>query len=56
MVGSLDSYRIFAEVARCKSFSKAAKELYISQPAVSLAIMNLEKELGSRLFIRSPRV
>lgn len=55
MVGSLDSYRIFAEVARCKSFSKAAEELYISQPAVSLAIMNLEKELGSRLFIRSPR-
>ena len=55
MVGSLDSYRIFAEVARCKSFSGAAKELYISQPAVSLAIMNLEKELGSRLFIRSPR-
>jgi DNA-binding transcriptional LysR family regulator len=55
MVGSLDSYRIFAEVARRKSFSGAARALYISQPAVSLAIMNLENELGSRLFIRSPK-
>lgn len=55
MIGNLDSYRIFAEVARHKSFSGAAKALYISQPAVSLAIMNLENELGSRLFIRSPK-
>ena len=55
MVGSLDSYRIFAEVARRKSLSGAARALYISQPAVSLAIMNLENELGSRLFIRSPK-
>ena len=55
MIGNLDSHRIFAEVARHKSFSGAAKALYISQPAVSLAIMNLENELGSRLFIRSPK-
>lgn len=52
---NLDAYRIFAEVARHRSFSAAARELYISQPAVSLAVMNLEKELGSRLFVRSPK-
>jgi len=55
MRGNLETYRIFAEVARRRSFSAAARVLYISQPAVSLAIMNLEKELGCRLFIRSPK-
>lgn len=55
MIGKLDLYRIFAEVARCRSFSGAAKALFMTQPAVSLAIMNLEKELGTRLFIRTPK-
>lgn len=55
MIGKLDQYRVFAEVARCRSFSGAAKELFMTQPAVSLAIMNLEKELGTRLFIRTPK-
>ncbi len=55
MIGKLDLYRIFAEVARCRSFSGAAKALFMTQPAVSLAVMNLEKELGTRLFIRTPR-
>lgn len=55
MIGKLDLYRVFAEVARCRSFSGAAKALFMTQPAVSLAIMNLEKELGTRLFIRTPR-
>ncbi|HOK43232.1 MAG TPA: LysR family transcriptional regulator [Thermoclostridium caenicola] len=55
MIGKLDLYRIFAEVARCRSFSGAAKALFMTQPAVSLAVMNLEKELGTRLFIRTPK-
>ncbi|NLX61870.1 MAG: LysR family transcriptional regulator [Tissierellia bacterium] len=51
----LDTYRIFVEVAKWKSFSKAAKNLYITQPAISQAINQLEKELGTRLFTRTPR-
>ena len=49
----LGLYKIFTEVAKCKSFSKASKNLYITQPAVSQAIMQLEKELDVRLFTRS---
>ncbi|WP_077369105.1 LysR family transcriptional regulator [Anaerosalibacter sp. Marseille-P3206] len=51
----LDLYKIFCEVAKHKSFSKASKVLYMTQPAVSQAIMQLEDELGLRLFTRTPR-
>ncbi|NLO89451.1 MAG: LysR family transcriptional regulator [Clostridia bacterium] len=44
---------VFATVAENKSFSKAARELYISQPAVSLTIQKLENELGVTLFNRT---
>jgi DNA-binding transcriptional LysR family regulator len=55
MVAKLDLYKIFCEVSKCKSFSKAAKELYMTQPAVSQAVKNLEKELGVRLFTRTSK-
>jgi LysR family transcriptional regulator, transcriptional activator of the cysJI operon len=55
MSTKLDLYRIFCEVAKCKSFSKGAKELYMTQPAVSQAIMQLEEELTIRLFTRTPK-
>ncbi|WP_313892749.1 LysR family transcriptional regulator [Psychrobacillus sp.] len=55
MVNKLDLYKVFCKVAKSESFSKAAKELYMTQPAVSQAIMQLEKELDTRLFIRTPR-
>lgn len=48
-------YRIFNEVARVGNITHAAKNLYISQPAVSSAITNLENSLGVRLFIRKSR-
>jgi DNA-binding transcriptional LysR family regulator len=55
MVVKLDLYRIFCRVAECKSFSGAAKELYMTQPAVSQAMSQLENELGLRLFTRTPK-
>lgn len=48
-------YKIFYAVAKSGSLTKAAKELYISQPAVSQAIKQLESQLGGRLFIRTPK-
>ena len=49
---NLDLYRVFYTVARCGSLTKAAEELYISQPAVSQAIKTLETQLGTPLFKR----
>jgi DNA-binding transcriptional LysR family regulator len=43
------------EVARCQNFSKAAENLYLSQPALSLQIKKLENELGYALFSRTPQ-
>lgn len=43
------------EVARCHNFSKAADNLFVSQPALSLQIKNLETELGYDLFTRTPK-
>lgn len=46
---------IFTTVARVGSFSKAAKTLYLTQPAVSQHISALEKQLGAPLFEREQR-
>ncbi len=47
--------QIFLKVYETKSFSQAAKELYISQPTVTIHIQELEKQLGLKLFERSTR-
>ena len=52
---SLDLYRIFCTVVSSGNMSKAAKELYISQPAVSMAIRQLENRLGNPLLVRTPK-
>lgn len=44
----LSQYKIFYEVARTGNISKAAKELYISQPAISKAIGKLEESLNNQ--------
>jgi len=52
---NLELFRVFYTVARCGSLTKAAEELYISQPAVSQAIKQLEGQLGGKLFNRTHR-
>lgn len=50
---NLELYKVFYTVAKCGSLTKAAQELYISQPAVSQAIKQLEGQLGASLFNRT---
>ncbi len=52
---NMQLYRVFNEVARVGNITHAAKRLFISQPAVSNAITNLENNLGVTLFIRKSR-
>lgn len=55
MISKLDLYKIFCAVGKRNSFSQAAKDLYMTQPAVSQAMMQLESELEIRLFNRTPK-
>ena len=43
MAENLSLYKIFHTVAKAGNISKAAKELYISQPAISKSIRKLEE-------------
>ena len=54
-MASLENFRlvVFRTVAEQQSFRKAAEELYLTQPAVSLQIKALEEDLGVQLFDRS---
>ncbi|NOY52033.1 MAG: LysR family transcriptional regulator [Deltaproteobacteria bacterium] len=45
--------KVFCSVAETKSFSKASKAMYLTQPAISLQIRSLEEDLGTKLFTRS---
>ncbi|HVJ07264.1 MAG TPA: LysR family transcriptional regulator [Acidisarcina sp.] len=47
-----EQLKTFLEVARQKSFSRAAERLLVTQPAISAQIRSLEKEVGARLFDR----
>ncbi|GAB3291720.1 LysR family transcriptional regulator [Parahaliea aestuarii] len=51
----LRKLHIFNTVARCASFSQAAEQLHMAQPAVSIAVRKLEEELGLPLLDRSGR-
>lgn len=50
-----EHYRIFYIVAKNGNITASAKELMISQPAISKSIKNLEESLGGQLFIRTKR-
>ena len=49
---NLNLYRVFCEVAKTGNITKASENLFLSQPAVSSAIKELEAELGGQLFVR----
>lgn len=48
-------YKVFYYVAVAGSVSEAARQLNLSQPAVSQSIRNLERTLGTQLFTRASR-
>ncbi|MBC7107041.1 MAG: LysR family transcriptional regulator [Firmicutes bacterium] len=52
---NLKQLEAFLQVAELQSFTKAARKLYLSQPAVSFQIRALEEDLGVSLFRRSDR-
>lgn len=52
---TLKHLKIFAEVCRYQSVTRAAEELYMSQPAVSLAVREMEEHYGQKLFERLSR-
>lgn len=55
MEQNLTYYKIFYTVAKTGSFTKASELLFVSQPAISKSIQNLEESLNTKLFIRNSR-
>lgn len=52
---TLKQLEYFKQICKYNSFTKAASELYIAQPTLTLAVHQLEEELGVQLFIRKNR-
>lgn len=50
---NIRDFEYFDCLCDAKSFTKAAKKLYISQPSVTLSLARLERELDSKLIIRN---
>ncbi|MDB5056506.1 MAG: transcriptional regulator [Bacilli bacterium] len=55
MIANLEWYRVFYITAKCGSFSKAAEVLFITQPAISYVVKQLESSLGGKLFFRTSK-
>jgi LysR family transcriptional regulator, cyn operon transcriptional activator len=55
MIHNMDLYQVFYFTAKTGSLSKAAEELYITKPAVTHSIKQLEGKLGGQLFYRTSR-
>lgn len=47
--------KYMAEIVDCGSISKAAKQLFITQPSLSSAVKELEEELGIQIFLRTSK-
>jgi LysR family transcriptional regulator, cyn operon transcriptional activator len=52
---NLELYRAFYNIAKFGSISKASEQLFITQPAVSRALQQLESSLKCQLFFRTPK-
>lgn len=52
---NINQLRQFSAIARHKSMTKAAKELFVSQQALSKTVQLLQKEMGGELFVRGNR-
>lgn len=50
---TIQQIKYFVTVANCMSFTKAAAQLFLSQPALSRHIKNMEEELNIQLFVRT---
>ena len=55
MESNLSLYKVFYTVANTQNISRASRELFISQPAISKAIQKLEQNLDTTLFNRNSR-
>ena len=51
----IQTFKVFAAVAREGSQTRAAERLHLTQPAVGLQIKRLQQEVGLELFTRTPR-
>ena len=51
----LRHFRYFAAVAQYLNYSEASRRLHVAQPAISQTILDLEEEIGAKLFLRSNR-
>lgn len=47
--------KYIVKIVECGSMNEASRELYVSQPALSSAVKELEKEMGIEIFTRSPQ-
>ena len=52
---TITQMKYFITAAKCLNFTKAASQLYITQPALSRQIAAMETELNMQLFIRNNR-
>ena len=55
MAVNFEYYKVFYYVAKLGSITAASKELFLTQPTVTHYIQSLERDLGSKLFIRTKR-
>jgi molybdenum-dependent DNA-binding transcriptional regulator ModE len=54
-VMTLQQLRYIIKIVECGSITEAAKQLYITQPSLSAAVKELEKELGIEIFYRTTK-